>query len=164
MCGLMQSLIESISPGNPEDISWICQQMRGEDKREVLAVRTNRDLVSFARDLSNLSKESWVVKWGQLPTAALGICDLGFGVVSCWMVATDDWKKVACTATKFIKYFLIPSLVKQGYWRGEVLSIAVNSENLKWLEFLGFRKLSVCDGMGTNGEDFYFCVCDFKER
>lgn len=159
--GHTRSLIRSVTPGDLEGISRVCERMRKSDRKEILAMRSN-GLGDFARDLSIFSKESWLVRLDGKPVSALGVCELGHGVLSCWMVATHEWKKVARTTTNFIRHSFIPSLVEKGYWRGEVFALAENSKSLRWLYFLGFRKSSLCKGIGAGGEDFYFYVCDFK--
>lgn len=134
--------------------AYVCGRLRDGDREEAFALRWDDDADALAMDTLRWGKLSWAVYDDALPVALLGATQLHPNVWSAWMLATDQWPRVALGVTKFIKRRMIPHLMESGATRCEARSIDGHTKAHRWLEALGAVQEARLRRYGRNGEDF----------
>ena len=148
------------------DLLYICKRLRQSDRDEIFCTKDDESPENLACSIFSArdSGVAWVACAGpaSVPVCAFGAYRQYGDVWSLWLIATDDWKKVARTVTKFGLRFVIPYLVqKMGMSLGHCLSHSENLTAHKWLHCLGGYPEAVLTNWGKNGEDFvrFIWVC-----
>lgn len=136
-----------------ENVLYIAQNMRSEDRRELLATRFEESPQSIARDCINLGSFGWTIH-REKPICAIGAFEIWPGVWRAWMFATDEFPRVGLYVTKFAKNIMMPTLSKNAH-RAECQSIEGHTSAHKWLEAIGGERESTLKNYGKNKEDFY---------
>lgn len=143
-----------VSKINYDDVLHIATHMRLADRDEIFATRFDDRAEALA--LSATAVGGIAVTFGKdEPIAAIGAYEAWPHFWTVWMFATDRFKEVSLTTTRFVKRVIIPALEKAEYRRAECHSHSEHFEAHAWLEYLGARRESVCPLYGRNGETFY---------
>lgn len=144
---------------NEDDLDWVVRRMRRQDFHEVYANRWDDNPDALVRDLMLCGDFGWVAGTDEgLPVAAFGAIPVWNGVWEVWMIATDNWPKVALGVHRFIKRVMIPALEQTGCHRAQCRALSTYTWSHKWLKSLGAYKESEMPHFGRNGECFYlFC-------
>lgn len=136
----------------------VCRNLRAADIREIEATRwgsySPEDLAIEVARVWTLNGYGWSVFGGDgLPVAFFGATQPWPGVFSAYMLATDDFPRVALPLTKFVKRVFIPYLRERGH-RIEARSIDGHTQAHGWLRLLGAGVEARMQRYGRNGEDF----------
>lgn len=138
-----------------DDLLFIAQNMREDDKREIYATRWSKDPAALAKDCL-ISSAAFGWTFGKnVPIAAVGAFPMWPGCWSVWMFATPRFPEVGLSMTRFIKKRMIPAIRNSGYNRCQCYSIFDHHEAHKWLESLGAVRESTAYNFGEKKEDFY---------
>lgn len=140
-----------------QDIRDIYRQMRPEDWREAVAVAGTAGNARLLLEQSVFHSASraraarqggrLICVWGIVPSFDV------VGVGRPWMLATPEIKKVSIA-------FLRASRVVVDIWQEDfpILTNVVDARNdlhLRWLDWLGFRRVATLEGYGARQETFY---------
>jgi hypothetical protein len=129
--------------------------LRASDRQEAFADRWDDDPDSLAVEIARgWGKLGWVAMHEGRPVAVFGATEKWPGVWSCWLLATDEWPKVALGVTKFVKRRIMPYLVETGAIRCEARSIDGHTKSHRWLAAIGCVQEARLRRYGRNGEDF----------
>lgn len=136
----------------------ICSNLRKSDKEEIFATTddVSPEELAYAIFSRRDSGVAWIAysKSGE-PVAAFGAYRQYGSLWSLWMMATDNWKEVARSVTKFGIKFVIPFLVERmGMKHGHCISSADNQTAHRWIARMGGVPDSGLTHWGKNGEDF----------
>lgn len=143
-----------LGPINFDEVLFVVRNMRAWDKREIYATRWNDDPVELAGDVALCGRFGWIAGILGVPVAVVGAAPVHSGVWSAFMFATDDFRQISLSLTKFAKRVMIPALVATGAHRAECLSLAGHTDAHRWLESLGAKPEGVAAGFGRGREDF----------
>ncbi len=132
----------------------VVRAMRVDDRREVFATRFDDDPEALVRDLVAASRFGVVLARGAVPAVAMGAVECWPGVWSAWLIATDDWKRVARDATRYARIAVLSVLARAGAHRCECRSIEGHHVAHRWLRHLGAREEATHRGFGRNKETF----------
>lgn len=149
---------------NPEweDIRYIAEHMREEDKKEIFATQYSDDAYDFTQKIASVSNCSWVAKVDDEPVALVGAFPMWPGVWSVFMFATDRFCDVRILVTRHIKRIMIPAIVKSsGLHLGFCHSLSTHTEAHRWLEYLGATKELELKDYGKNKETFFMFAWRF---
>ena len=139
-------------------ITYVVQNMREEDLREVMAGRFVDDLDALAYDL--IESKPWCFALLALsaddgpPIAIIGGRFRWPGVGSIIMIATDDWPQIASVATRWVKRVAIPKILDPLCHRTQCEAWEGNTVTLRWLTALGYRVEGKLEAYGKNREGF----------
>lgn len=147
-----------IEPATIFDIAYVSENMRDEDFREfsaVLPVDTRQDMTGQLVSRYKDREDVLVARLGEIPVAIGGVVEGRPNVVTLFMFATDQFKDVALSVTRFIKKELFPRLRSVGVHRIECISIEGHTEAHSWIELLGLdQETREIRGYGKRGESF----------
>jgi hypothetical protein len=88
------------------------------------------------------------------PASVFGAIECWPGVWAAWMVATDDWPKVALQTTRTVLRDALPAVWAHGAHRIEARSVAGYDAAHRWLKTLGAQRECTLQGFGREGQDF----------
>lgn len=142
------------APVSHNDVLYVAQRMREADRLEVYATRWSDDPEDLVADVLRAGPFSWVCGL-ERPIMAIGAVPLCPGVWSVWMFATDDFRQIRLSATRFAKKVMMPALISAGAHRFECRSIDGHVEAQAWLEGLGGRREATHPMAGKDGETFH---------
>jgi hypothetical protein len=141
---------------NEVDLDYVTHRLREDDLREVMATRWTDDPVALTSDIMSNGEFGWIAGTeDRVPVAAFGAIPVWNGVWEVWLIATEDWPKVALGVTKFIKKTMIPAMREAGVHRAQCRSIEGHETAHRWLEFLGAHRESTMPKFGRDGETFH---------
>ena len=147
-------------------LMFVCNRLRDADREEIFCTKDDSDAENLACSIFSARDRglAWVAYSGSTgnPTCAFGAYRQYGDVWSLWMMATDEWKSVHKTVTKFGIKFVIPYLVqKMGMKVGHCLSSSENHTAHRWIARLGGYPEAILTNWGKNGEDFvrFIWVC-----
>lgn len=143
-----------VRPINIKDAAFVAENMREWDRREIFATHW-RDEGPFgvARDAVACGDFGWILGRDK-PIATIGAYPMHPHVWSVYMFATDDFRQIRISATKFARRVIIPALVAADFRRAQCLSMEGHTDSHRWLEALGAKRESVLREYGRDGEDF----------
>lgn len=136
-----------------DTVLYITHRLRAGDAEEAFALSHHDSPTVLAYDFLAASQFCYVAGKNE-PTAVLGAQPLHPGVWNVYMVATDKFREIRFSLTKFVKKVMFGSLVETGAHRLEAISLATHHVAHRWLEALGGHQESVRRRFGKNGEDF----------
>lgn len=136
------------------DVLHVAERMRPEDRREIFGTRWTDSNEDLARDVMRCGAFCWVAWTNDWPVAVFGAFPLHPGVWTVFLFATDDFRKIAFSLTKYVRRVMIPSLVKTGAHRAECRSIEGHTDAQRWLGMLGAKPEGFEAGYGRNGENY----------
>lgn len=141
-------------PVNIRDAVFVAENMREWDRREIFATHwRGEDAFAVARDTVACGSFGWVLGLDR-PIAVLGAYPMHPHVWSVHMYATDDFRQIGISATRFVRRVMIPALVAADLRRAQCLSMEGHTDSHRWLEALGAKRESVLREYGRDGEDF----------
>lgn len=133
----------------------VVRNLRATDQAEAFATRWDDDPDALAIEVvTSWGKLGWGATHEGRPVALFGATETWPGHWSCWLLATDEWPKVALSVTKFTKRRIMPHLVERGALRCEARSIDGHTKSHRWLEAIGCVQEARLRRYGRNGEDF----------
>lgn len=132
----------------------VASRMREWDKREIYATRWNEDPVELAHDCASYGHFGWVAWGDEEPVAILGAVPMHPGCWSVFMFATNNFRHISFSLTKFVKRVMIPALADTGARRAQCLSMEGHEDAQKWLRLLGATPEEPMLDFGKNGETF----------
>lgn len=132
----------------------VARAMRAADRREVFATRFDDDPDALVRDLVSVSRFGAAIARAGQPIAAMGATECWPGMWSVWLIATDEWPRVARATTRWARHALETVLPAAGAHRCECRSIADHATAHRWLVHLGARAEAVHPGFGRRRETF----------
>lgn len=140
---------------NLPDVLYVCHRLRAADRREVFALRFDDDPNLLAMEIvRSWGPLAWTAHHEHTPAAVFGATEMWPNVWSCWMMATDEYPKIALGMTKFVRRRIIPHLMESGATRCEARSIDGHTQAHRWIEGLGAVQEARLRRYGRNGEDF----------
>lgn len=151
---------KAVSRVNPDAtfLHSVAYRMRVRDFEEITATSFTDSRSDLADELSTgLVMGSRIITgfaWAGRPTACFGAVEPWPGFWSVWMFATDDWTKVAKSATKHILRVTLPAFWAEGAHRVEARSMAGYDTAHNWMIRMGARREATLRAFGKNGEDF----------
>jgi RimJ/RimL family protein N-acetyltransferase len=137
---------------------YVATFMRDADRGEIFAGRWRTDPNQLAVDCTAIGDFGWVAKKNGTPIAVVGAVPVHPGVWSVFMFATDDFRQISISLTKFVKRVMIPALVQSGAHRAECKSMEGHEEAHRWLELLGAEREATHPEYGRNRETFHTYV------
>lgn len=140
---------------------YLATNMRDEDRVEVFATMYGNDPIDFVRVIQGAGDFHWGIYLDGKIVAVVGATPRWPNVWSAWAVATDDFPKVALAATRHVKRFMIPALLRSGAHRVEAVTMRGHAA-AGWLERLGAKKERTLYKHGKNGETFVSFVWSRK--
>lgn len=138
-------------------IGFVTTHMRDADAKEILAGLPFDTLDEAVASLVFMCKQArmcFCVMHGDEPVAIITAHEHWPGVWGVGMWATDQWEKVALTATKFAAREMNPMMVKAGCHRAHCWSHIDHTSAHRWLAMLGFEPEVIHRKWGKNGEPF----------
>ncbi len=148
-----------IHPLTYEDALWVAKEMRGEDHREISAVRGRTlfaERVALDCHLAlGYGGVGYVAYWGEIPVAAIGAIPLRPGVWSVYMFATGYLSKVGLGLTRWAKNTFHPELKALGAHRIQCESIEGHDDAHAWMETFGAKNEGPLPKFGIGQETFY---------
>lgn len=144
----------------PEHVASVASRLRARDRQEIGAV--------LGFDTPAMMTDALVSRYGRIDGLLTGCRDDGLPVfvggavvlrpntASILFMATDDFRRIAKAATKFIRQHFLPALERQGVHRIECVTLGEYVEMQRWLRSLGFRMEGVAQAYGAAGEDFHY--------
>lgn len=145
----------TITPLDADAVRFVAENMRDADRAEIFATRPDDDTRQIAIDTMSYARFGCVAWMDDEPVAVVCAIPLWPGVWSVGMYATDNWPKVACTVTCWIRRVLIPNLKAAGAHRAECRSHAAHATAHRWLEHLGAIYEARLAAFGRDRETFY---------
>ena len=149
----MRSIAKNYTLANLDDVIDVSQRLSTKDQEEALATYGTpaEDYLPAHCDLRN----TWVIfddagnNYGLCGVMPSGVPRLG----QCWMVSTPDLYKNMRTFLKQSKHCFQDVTV--GYDIVFNLVSVQNHEDLRWMKWMGFKFLRVCNQWGYDGRDYY---------
>jgi hypothetical protein len=136
---------------------YVTRHLRAADVRELDATRYGEiDLDALAYEIAKLwtlNGNGWAAYGDGTPVALFGATQAWPGMYSAFMLATDDFPKIALPVTKFVKQVFIPFLRQNGH-RVEARSIDGHDQAHRWLKLLGATEECRLKGFAKDGADF----------
>lgn len=149
------------SPAKTVDFARsVALRMRDRDLAEVTATGYERTRAQWADRIAMLLEfhEGPMVLRGAShqgrPVSVFGALECWPGVWSAWMVATDEWPKVALQTTRIVLRDALPAVWAHGAHRIEARSVAGYDAAHRWLKTLGAQHECTLQGFGREGQDF----------
>lgn len=141
---------------NYDDLFYVANNMRQEDKEEIFATRWDDDPESMCLEIVNSPHISAYANTMGIdrPIAAIGAVPMWPGVWSVWMFATPEFHKIGKSMTKYVRDIMIPNLRKHGH-RAECRSHRNHKKAHRWLEMLGAKRESTLESFGKDKQDFF---------
>lgn len=139
------------------EVEAVCRAMRECDRREILGLRCDDNLMSVAWDVvthTMWSGHGRVFCHRGEPTAVCGAMLLRPGVFSAYAFGTDAWPFVVKDVTRWVRTELRAWLAPRAH-RVECQSRADHRRAHAWLVYLGARREAVLTGYGRDGADYY---------
>ncbi|API60531.1 hypothetical protein BSL82_15610 [Tardibacter chloracetimidivorans] len=143
-----------IEPLSAPKVRHIVTHMREWDHREIFATSFSEDPDGMVESVMSTGAVSWVAGLKE-PIATWGAAPCWPGVWSLWMFATDDFRQIGLSVTKFIRRTMIPTLWADGAHRLECRSMEGHVEAQRWLGALGAQRECTLKRYGKNGDDFH---------
>lgn len=137
-----------------ESALTVAAGMREWDRREIFATRWNEDPRELAAECTYFGHFGWTASHEDTPVAIVGAVPLHPGCWSVFMFATNDFRQISISLTKFIKRVMIPALVDTSARRAQCLSLEDHTEAHAWLRVLGAYSEQPLRDYGKNGETF----------
>lgn len=144
-------------PASRDDVLYVATNVRQKDYEEIMALlrcETHQDFVEYCIDRYADVGCAYCHLYNDEPVCISSWAQVRPNVWSCGMFATDKFKLVGKSLTKFIFNGILPGLMNAGCHRVECQSIVGYDEVHKWLEYIGFINEGVLRKYGKNGEDF----------
>jgi hypothetical protein len=144
----------------PEHVASVASRLRPRDREEFRAVYGDLApdvLTDVLRGLYG-SYEGLLTgcRDDGLPVFVGGGVQLRPNTATMVFMATDDFRRIAKAATRFIRDTFLPSMERQGIHRIECVTLGEYIEMQRWLRLLGFRMEGVAQAYGAAGEDFHY--------
>jgi hypothetical protein len=139
---------------SPEDIRYVCNHLRPESRREMFATLKHNDPDKLADEIIELGGLSWVFHHDGAPAYIIGCFKTPRDRWFAYGMATEAWRKVAFSVTKFVRRGMVSALRDNGCRLVESLCIADNRAVHAWKGILGCVRVCSVPGIGKNGEDF----------
>lgn len=131
-------------------------ELRSIDRLEYTCQRPDGpDAEVFAEDVLSWGAFGRIVWLDDRPVVAIGAVQQWPGNFVGFAFATDEFPKVAVTATRFVRRVLLPTCRNMGMKRAEARTIVSHTESHRWLEVVGAVRESRLKSWGKHGEDFY---------
>lgn len=143
----------TITEANLRDMSYICANMREQDRREIHAVIDEPPAVIAWMLHESSPSFRWVAYYDGQPVCAFGVSTLFAGVGSGWAYGTKDMAKVMRRVT----FFCQRSASRRAaavFRRIEVRTSVDHDLSGRWLASLGFRQEGIADDYGRGGMAF----------
>jgi hypothetical protein len=136
---------------------YVMRNLRPADVRELEATRygdLDRDALAYEiTKVWTLNGHGWAAYGDGQPVALFGAAQPWPGVFSAFMLATDDFPRIALPVTKFVRRIFIPFLRQHGH-RVEARSIEGHDEAHRWLRVLGATEECRMKAFAKDGADF----------
>lgn len=148
-----------VVPTVPDHILSVASRLRERDRDEFAAV--------FGIERPEVLAQAMLDAYGNLDGLLTGCLDSGPAVfvggavcarpnvAAILFMATDDFPRIAKSATRFIRDEFLPQLDAEGFHRIEAVTLASYVDMQRWLRLLGFRQEGVAVAYGANREDFH---------
>ena len=136
----------------------VATNMREWDRREIYAGRWADDPERLAVDCTLYGAFGWLALASSTPIAVVGATPVHPGVWNVFMFATDDFRLISISLTKFVARVMIPALVQTGAHRAECKSMEGHVDAHRWLEFLGAEREATHHEYGRGKETFHTYV------
>lgn len=140
-----------------EDVVDVAYRMRERDYLEFTALSDTDSPAELARRLGaryGRSGQAICAHHDDKPVAIGEMVIARPGVATLMFFATDDFPKIAISATRFIKWELFPRYREHGIHRIEAVSLEGYDETHRWLQTLGLAQEAVMPGYGRRAETF----------
>lgn len=142
-----------IVKATPEDIIEVCHNLRADDMAECLATRWTDSIDDLAADFIRAKGGKFAVIHDDRAVCVFGVVPISPGVGQAWLVGTDEiglcGVEIAHAAKKVIR-----TLFDLDTHRIQAYSADFHTQAHQWLELIGFKRESVMQKLGKNGEDF----------
>lgn len=140
------------SDADEASIAHIVQNLRDNDRRELLATSFLDDPLEIARHYGQ-ERFAWVFGL-ERPIAYMGASARWPGMWCPFMLATDEFGQIGLSLTKWAVRVMIPSLDRMGARRLEAVSMADHHTAHRWMGFFGMKPEARLRQFGKGGEDF----------
>lgn len=137
-----------------EDVRWVAQNMRPQDREEIFATQWTDDPEELVRNVMASGAFRWGVYVDGMPVAMIGAMPRWPNVWTAWAFGTRDFKRVILTLTRHVKHFMMPALLNNGAVRVDAYALATHDASNKWLRSLGATPGKTLAGWGKNSETF----------
>ena len=137
-----------------DDALYVAQNMRQRDADEIYALRWSDNPARVAEDSFRPFGFTWCFLYDGRPAVILGAYPGWPRVWNVFMYATDDFRQIRFSVTRFIRNAMIPCLMALGAHRAQAMSKADYAEAHEWLEFLGAEKEAEHSCFGRDGQAF----------
>lgn len=148
-----------------EELLFVTTHLRD---RDIIELAATRDV-----DPNEIAADAFSSRWKALaydrhgrPALAIGARPAHKGVVAVWGFGTPAYKYAAVVMTKYVKAYMIPSLIAAGNYRAQCLVHPQNKKSQQWLESLGFYREANLRrfGNGTDMQLFAWVLDDHSQR
>lgn len=118
---------------NRDDVSYIVGNMRAIEYKEINGY-SHENIIQYLLD----SDLGWAFGLNNIPIVVIGFKQIDSDSWATYMIATDDFKKIALSIAKLIVRDLIPSLMEVGV--RQVYTTSPDRESDSWLSLLGAKR------------------------
>lgn len=138
---------------NFRDLSYICANLRAEDKAEAEAAVGPTHYMDLAT--AHLRDRAYVVEVDGNPEAGFGaIRSAGDHLWNAWLFGTKRIHRAVPRIRSFCRDVMMPDLLSVGAHRVEARALASHFTAHRMLESMGARHRCELPGYGVNGERF----------
>lgn len=149
----------SIKVANLEDVTYVAERMRPHDRMERLALSHGDDAVLAAVQFLGHPHLA-VTIWKGTPVAVVGVVFPHPGVASTVFFATDDFRHVALSTTRFVRKQLFPILLNTKIHRLQCCSMRRAGGLDSWIQSFGGTHEATLWEYGKNFENFDLFTLD----
>lgn len=141
------------------DIRYVLDNARPQDWREISGLHSTDNAAAILQDLCeqfpySISTLALCVDGCRAPIAIVSARITAKRTARLWLMATDDWPRIAPAAARFARKIFAPLVLDENVRRTEALVLADNTPARRFAEWLGAVN-ETPDGMrqyGASGE------------
>jgi len=151
-----------IVPSTYGAVVYVARRMRDLDAEEIYPHLWNPTAENLAA-MSIAHGRNYVALCNGKPVVAFGAAERFPKVWSCWMFATDEWRDVAMSVTKYIRREFSKEIVATGAVRLYCWSMDGHDTAHKWLEAFGFIREATVEDY-SSARKSYHCYSITRSR
>ena len=151
-----------IIPATYAAVVFVARRMRALDAEEIYPHFWNATPEDLAM-VSVANGRSYVALCDGKPVVAFGAMQRFPKVWSCWMFATDEWRDVAISVTKYIRREFSKEIVATGAVRLDCWSMDGHDTAHQWLEAFGFIREATVEDY-SSARKSYHCYSITRSR
>ena len=151
-----------IVPANYSEVVYVARRMRKLDAEEIYPHLWNPTAEDLAAYSVSRGRKYVALKDGK-PVVAFGASERFPKVWSCWMFATDEWRDVAMSVTKYIRREFSQEILRTEAVRLDCWLMEGHDTAHRWLEAFGFIREATVEDF-SSARKTYHCYSITRSR